>query len=83
MKKEKEQLYLHIPSCEELWYRRKIMQDPDTMSYNRGYDLTFDGYDKATGCIDFPEQEWAGGLELLITREQYFRRKQTVKPKFI
>lgn len=69
MTKEKEQLYLHIPSCEELWYRRKIMQDPDTMSYNRGYDLTFDGYDKATGCIDFPEQEWAGWYAYFIGQE--------------
>lgn len=65
----KESLYLHIPSCEELWYRQKIMQDPDTMSYNKGYDLDFDGYDKVTGCIAFPEQEWADWYAWFIGRE--------------
>ena len=53
------ELYLHTPSYEELWYRQKIMQDSDTMSYNKGYDLDFEGYDKATGCLAFPEQKWA------------------------
>ncbi len=47
----KEPLYLHIPAYEELWYRQKIMQDPDTMSYNKGYDLNSHDCDKATGCI--------------------------------
>ncbi len=55
----RELLYLHTPSYEELWYRQKIMQDSDTMSYNKGYDLDFEGYDKATGCLAFPEQKWA------------------------
>ncbi|MDE7300012.1 MAG: GNAT family N-acetyltransferase [Lachnospiraceae bacterium] len=65
----KESLYLHIPAFEELWYRQKIMQDPDTMSYNRGYDLDFDGYDKATGCIAFPEQKWADWYARFIGQE--------------
>lgn len=65
----KEPLYLHIPSCRELWYRQKIMQDPDTMSYNKGYDLDFDGYDKATGCIAFPEREWADWYAWFIGQE--------------
>ena len=30
----KDLLYLHVPAYEELWYRQKIMQDPDTMCYN-------------------------------------------------
>lgn len=60
----KESLGLHVPACEELWYRRKIMQDPETMSYNKGYDLDFEGYGRETGVI-----------ELLITREQYFQAK--------
>lgn len=65
----KEPLHLHIPSCGELRYRQKIMQDPDTMSYNKGYDLNFEGYDKTTGCIAFPEREWAGWHAGFIGRE--------------
>lgn len=50
-------LYLHVPKFEELIYRQKIMNDPETMDYNRGYD-EYDGYNKYTGCIDFPEDKW-------------------------
>lgn len=65
----KDLLYLHVPAYEELWYRQKIMQDPDTMSYNKGYDLNFDGYDKLTGCIAFPEKEWAHWYSYFIGQE--------------
>lgn len=62
-------LYLHIPACKELWYRQKIMQDPDTMNYNKGYNMDFDGYDKETGCIAFPEQEWEDWYDYFIEKE--------------
>lgn len=52
------EISLHIPTYAELWYRQKLLADPATMGYNRGYDLDFAGYDRATGCIDFPEAEW-------------------------
>lgn len=45
------------------------MQDPDTMSYNKGYDLTFEGYDKTTGCLAFPEQEWADWYACFVGQE--------------
>ena len=51
-------LYLHVPKLDELWYRKKLLEDPKTMSYNRGYELDFDGYDKETGCIAVPESKW-------------------------
>ena len=51
-------LSLHTPEYRELWYRQKLLSDADTMSYNAGYNLGFDGYDNNTGCIDFPESEW-------------------------
>lgn len=44
---------LHIPEYNELWYRRKLLADPDTMSYNKGY-----GDVSETGCIDFTEDKW-------------------------
>ena len=67
----KESLYLHIPAYEELWYRRKIMQDSDTMNYNKGYDLNLNDYDKATGCIDFPETKWADWYTYFIGQEPH------------
>lgn len=54
----KETLHLYVPTLDELWYRQKMMQDPNTMHYNRGYCLDFDGYDSQTGCIAFPEEQW-------------------------
>lgn len=62
-------LKLHIPEYNELWYRQKIMHDPDTMSYNKGYDMDFDGYDKETGCIDFPERKWADWYDYFVGNE--------------
>ncbi|SFG90474.1 GNAT family N-acetyltransferase [Sporolactobacillus nakayamae] len=55
-----EQLYLHSPTLYELDYRQKILAQPDTMSYNKGYDLQLDNYDQKTGCIDFKKDYWAG-----------------------
>ena len=52
-------LTLHIPSLEELSYREKLLSQPETMAYNRGYDLPFEGYDRTTGCIAFPREKWA------------------------
>jgi diamine N-acetyltransferase len=49
-------LYLHIPSLEELGYRQKILAQPITMSYNRGYKLELNNYNNETGCIDFRKE---------------------------
>lgn len=51
-------LKLHIPSLEELNYQERLLSQPETMAYNRGYDLTFEGYDRTTGCIAFPREKW-------------------------
>lgn len=64
-----EQLYLHVPEYDELWYRERIMSDSDTMGYNKGYDLDCDGYDNATGCIAFPESEWREWYDYYIGNE--------------
>lgn len=69
-----ERLYLYIPSFDDLWYRQRIMSDPDTMSYNKGYDLHIEGYDKTTGCIEFPECKWNSWYNKFIGRapERYY-----------
>lgn len=54
-----EQLELYVPKLEELWFYQKMMADPETMVYNANWDVDYDGYHRDTGCIDFPEEEWA------------------------
>lgn len=62
-------LALHVPRLEELDYRQRLMRDAETMSYNRGYDLDFEGYHKDTGCIDFPKSEWADWHAYFVGQE--------------
>lgn len=66
---ESPRLALHVPRLEELDYRQRLMQDSETMSYNRGYDLDFKGYHKDTGCIDFPKSEWADWHAYFVGQE--------------
>ena len=47
---------LYIPSLEDLWFYQKMMSDPETMSYNAGWDVEYDGYHRDTGCIDYPDE---------------------------
>ncbi|MBR4830172.1 MAG: GNAT family N-acetyltransferase [Bacilli bacterium] len=49
---------LYIPKLEDYWYEQKIESDPDTMSYNAGWDVSYFGYHPDTGCIDFPKERW-------------------------
>ena len=74
-------LELYVPTIEELDYRQKIMSDPETMSYNKCYDLGFDGYHSDSGCIDFPESEWLDWYEYFVGCEPerfyaYIQRKE-------
>ena len=50
---------LIVPSIEELNYRKFILADPNTMSYNAGLNLDFKEYDNSSGCIEFPEDSWS------------------------
>lgn len=49
---------LYIPKVEDLWFRQECMSDPETMSYNAGYNVSNYGYHFDTGCIDFPKESW-------------------------
>ena len=51
------------PKLEDLWFREECMGDPDTMNYNAGYDVSYEGYHYDTGCIDFPKSKWESWLE--------------------
>lgn len=62
-------LRLHVPDLAQLHYRAKLLADPSTMSYNKGYSLGFAEYDNATGCIAFPPDQRAGWFARWIGRE--------------
>lgn len=63
---------LYVPSLEDYWYEAKLQSDPDTMSYNAGYDVSYYGYHYDTGCIDFPECKWKETLEKRKREKRFF-----------
>lgn len=62
-------LELYVPGSDELWFRQKMMSDPDTMSYNANWDDDYEGYHRDTGCIDFPESKWKAWHEYWVGNE--------------
>lgn len=59
-----EELELYIPKPEDLWFYQQMMSDPETMSYNAGWDVDYEGYHRDTGCIDCPDEalaDWYDG----------------------
>lgn len=42
---------LKTPEVKDLYYRKRWMMDPETMSYNAGYDMEINGYDQMAGTI--------------------------------
>lgn len=47
--KNKTAVSFYKPAVEDLWFRRSLLEDPDTMSYNAAWG----------GTIPFPEEDWA------------------------
>ena len=62
-------LKLHVPTIREMEYRQRLLADPQTMSYNAGMPYEADGYDAATGCIDFPIHDWRYWRDVWLWRE--------------
>lgn len=63
---------LYIPELKDLWYEEKLQSDPETMSYNAGYDVSYYGYHYDTGCIDFPESRWEEVYNKRIKENKFF-----------
>ena len=63
---------LVIPKLEEYDYEQYLESDPDTMSYNAGYDVKYSGYHYDTGCIDFPKNKWIETYQKRIDENKYF-----------
>lgn len=63
-----EEIYLHTPKISELWYRQKLLSDPDTMSFNRNSILSNVIYNYKIGCIDFPKENWKNWFDYWVNR---------------
>ena len=47
-----EKVYLKIPSKQDLWFKKEMKEDPFTMDYNAGYNVSYNGYNYDNGTID-------------------------------
>lgn len=67
-------IYLKVPSIDELYYRQEWMRDSKTMSYNAGFDIDLKGYDKETGTITKTDKEMVSWYNNWINKEpdKYF-----------
>ncbi len=63
---------LIVPKLEEYYYEQKLEENPNTMSYNKGYNVSYDGYHYDTGCIDFPKDKWKASYEKRIKENKFF-----------
>ena len=67
-----ENIELYVPELEDYWFEELMESDPETMSYNAGYDVSYYGYHYDTGCIDFPKDRWILTYEKRIRENRYF-----------
>ena len=67
-------IYLKVPSIDELHYRQEWMKDTKTMSYNAGFDMDLKGYNKETGTITKTDEEMINWYNNWINKEpdKYF-----------
>ncbi len=70
--KREDRLSLYIPKLEDYWYEEKLQRDAKTMSYNAGYQVSYQGYHYDTGCIDFPKTEWQKMKEKRERENRFF-----------
>ena len=79
-------LSLHEPTRDEFGVRQTWLADPGMMSYNAGWDITYPGYDRVSGCIDWPESDWTAfeaRLALPAARQGYYYVLDTESGQFI
>lgn len=48
---------LVVTSLEDYFYKEKLENDKDTISYNAGYDVSYACYKYDTGCIKFNKRK--------------------------
>ena len=47
------------PKLKDLWFRAQCLSDEKTMEYNAGYNVSYQGYNYNTGCIEFKKEDYA------------------------
>ena len=62
-------VYLSIPTIDDMKYRQMWMNNPKTMSYNKGLDLDISGYNKETGTISKTDEEMLDWYNKWINKE--------------
>ena len=62
-------LELYVPELKDMWFVQQMQQSPETMAYNAGWEVSYNGYHPDTGCIDFPEEEWPEKYAVLVGHE--------------
>ena len=60
VRKGAEMIILYRPEREDLWFRERFMNDPETMSYNRAWG----------GTIPFPRSEWDEWYDCWVIRHE-------------
>lgn len=77
-------LKLYIPKLKDYWYEEKILSSKDTMSYNAGYDVSYEGYHYDTGCIDFKKDKWQKIYNKRKSKTCFFAYlKDTITDEFV
>ena len=68
-------LRLYKPELEDLWFREKLLSDPDTMSYNNNWG----------GTIDFPRERWEDWYRRWVAESdgRHFYRYLSCEDKFV
>lgn len=79
-------LELHIPTVEDMWFTQVLQEDSETMAYNAGWNVEFDGYHSDTGCIDFPRENWESKQKWWVGHEPerfYAYVKERISGRFV
>ena len=69
-------LTLHKPEYEDLWFRRLMLEDEETMSYNHAWG----------GTIPFPEENWKDWYDFWITeggKRRFYRYLHSSEDGFV
>ena len=62
-------LTLYVPTLDDLWFRRRMLEDPETMAYNHAWG----------GTIPWPRENWQPWYEHWVVHpegEQFYRYLQ-------
>lgn len=70
--KTMKQIKLVKPKLEDLWFRADCLSDPETMNYNAGYNVTYDGYNYNTGCIEFNKENWEPWYNTKLSNPNFY-----------